>query len=84
MNQEQQTLAERRLSLLQNIAEHADEISRIDKRIKSIAGDRIVMDQVDHSMDGQDPDAPQNRVLPLGGQSTIQYQEVDKCQRIKR
>ena len=32
-------LTERRLSLLQEIAERADEISRIDDRLKSIIGD---------------------------------------------
>ena len=36
MNQEQQTLTERRLSLLESIAEAADEIKRIDEQLKLI------------------------------------------------
>jgi len=34
MNQEQQSLSERRLSLLESIAEAADEISRIDDELR--------------------------------------------------
>jgi hypothetical protein len=41
MNQEHQTLTERRLLLLEQIAERADEISRIDIRLNSITGDLI-------------------------------------------
>jgi prefoldin subunit 5 len=39
MNHQQQTLSERRLSLLQEIAKAADEITRIDKELRTISGD---------------------------------------------
>ncbi len=41
MNQQQQTLSERRLLLLQEIAKAADEITRIDKELRTISGDAI-------------------------------------------
>jgi hypothetical protein len=56
-------LTELRLSLLQEIAERADEISRIDDRLNSITRDMIVMEQINHEMDGQDPDQPQRTRL---------------------
>jgi hypothetical protein len=45
MKPESVALTKRRLSLLQEIAERADEISRIDDRLKSITGDMIENEQ---------------------------------------
>ena len=47
MKPESVALIKRRISLLESIAKSADEISRIDIRLKSITGDMIINEQRD-------------------------------------